>query len=312
MAQITSASALYARVKGPARLFVLTCITATASAQATSQPGDASGAADAYWPSISGPYLDSEAGSGLLPDDPESFTTRSNGTHPDQIMSPGLRETRPFRSLAVGLTLGSGGIGIELATPLTSKLNLRGGSGFFSYTTGFVADTVPIDGTLHLQNSHLSVDWFPFGSAFHISPGITLFNHTSYNALIYIPGNQVVDLNDVPYTSDPLDPIRGTAHLNFGARAAPRLTAGFGNVVRHRTARLTFPVEFGVIYTTRPTVAFSLTGSSCDMTNSCDPIQSDPQTEQNILLQQAEIADDLKMLRFFPIISFGVSYKFGH
>ena len=243
-----------------------------------------------------------------LPEAPSAATRR----RVDRDPSPGLRATRPFRSLAVALTLGTGGIGLDLATPLTSKLNLRAGAAFLNYTTSFTVDTIPIDGTLHLTSASAAVDWFPTGRSFHISPGITLYNDTTYNALIFIPGNQVVTLNDQNYTSDPADPIHGTAFLRFGNRVAPRLTVGWGNVIRHRTAGLTFPVDIGIEYITPPTALFVLAGSSCDSTGSCDPIQSDPATQQNILEQQTEIVNELHPLRFFPILSIGISYKFGH
>ncbi len=241
------------------------------------------------------------------PDAPSALNSRR-----DREVSPGYRATRPFRSLAVGLTLGAGGIGFDLATPITSKLNLRGGAAFLNYTTSFVVDTIPIQGPLHLASASAALDWFPPGRSFHISPGFTLYNDTTYNAVIFIPGNQVVTLNDQDYTSDPADPIHGTAFLKFGNRVAPRLTVGWGNVIRHRTGGFTFPVDIGIEYITPPTAAFVLTGSSCQSPTDCGPIQSDPDTQQNILEQQQEIVNDLKPLRFFPVLSIGISYKFGH
>ncbi len=228
------------------------------------------------------------------------------------IPAPGIRETRPFRSLAVGVTLGSSGIGLQLATPINSKFNLRTDASFFSYDTSFTADTIPIVGHLHLASVSTSLDWAPTAHNFHISPGVTFYDNTNFNATIYIPGNQVVMLDGVPYTSDPADPIRGTAHLTFGQRIAPRLTMGYGNVIRHHTAGFTFPVEVGFEYIRTPVAAFQLTGSSCDAPNDCGPINADPETQQNIQEQQQEINDDIRLLRFFPIFSFGVSYKFGH
>ncbi len=245
-----------------------------------------------------------------LPEAPE--ITPALRARPDPEIAPGYRATRPFGSLAIGLTVGSGGIGLDLATPINSKLNLRASGSLFSYTTSFTVDTIPIDGTLHLASAALALDYFPRARSFHISPGITLYNNTTYNALIFIPGNQIITLNDQDYTSDPNDPIHGTAFLKFGNRVAPRLTVGWGNVIRHRTAGLTFPVDIGIEYIKPPTASFVLTGSSCQSPSDCGPIQNDPDTQQNILEQQGEIVDDLKPLRFFPILSIGVSYKFGH
>lgn len=227
-------------------------------------------------------------------------------------LSPGIRETRPFRAFAFTATFGSAGMGVEIATPINSKFNLRGGASFFDYTTTFVVDTIPIDGSLHLASTHVTADYFPRGGSFHISAGVTLFNATNYNATIFIPGRQVITLNDTDYTSDPADPIHGTAFLKFGDKVSPRVSIGWGNVIRHRTPHFTFPVELGFQYITPPTALFRLTGSSCDPTGTCDSIQSDPATQQNIDEQQNQIVHDLRLLRFFPIFSLGISYKFGH
>ena len=247
--------------------------------------------------------------SSSLPESPVPGSSRDDGRH---ALPTADREPRPFHSLAVGLTLGTGGIGLELATPINTKFNLRGGISLFSYHTSFVVDTIPIDGTLHLSNYNAVLDYFPRARSFHISPGVTFYDNTRYNATIFVPGNQVVVFNDQNYTSDPNDPIRGTADIQFGRRFAPRLTVGYGNVIRHNTAGLTFPVEFGVEYIHIPTAVFNLTGSSCQSPSDCGPIDNDPETQQNISEQQAEINQDIRPLRFFPIFTFGVSYKFGH
>ena len=221
--------------------------------------------------------------------------------------------TRPFSTFALGVTFGSTGAGVEIATPLNTRFNLRGGVGFFNYSTSFKTDGVPIDGTLHLGNIHAGVDWFFSDKhSFHISPGVTFFNHSNYNALIHIAPNGIITLNDQDYTSDPADPIHGTALIQFGSKFSPRLTAGFGNMIPHKDKNITFPMEFGFQYIAKPTAVFKLAGSSCDSTGDCDPISTDPDAQANLLEEQNEIIHDLAPLRFFPIFQFGIAYKFGH
>ncbi len=213
--------------------------------------------------------------------------------------------TRPFSTMAIGLTFGTGGVGIELATPLNTRFNLRGGVGFFNYTTSFTVDSVPVDGTLHLSNVHAGVDWF-------FSDRHSFHNHSNYNAVIFIPGYGIINLNDQDYTSDPADPIHGTAFINFGSSIAPRLTAGFGNMIPHKDKNITFPMDFGFQYIRKPTALFKLAGSSCDNSGDCQSIATDPDAQANLLEEQNEIIHDIAPLRFFPIISFGIAYKFGH
>ncbi len=285
----------------------------TAQSQSPSQDQSAASLPPGAAEDASGPVLFTSSSLGAsspLPDAPsEHQDSRRRYPRPELAVAS---HTRPFSTLALALTLGDGGIGFDLATPLNTRINLRAGAGLFSYNTNFVVDTIPISGALHLGNAHASLDWFLFNNSFHISPGITLYNETDFNARILVPGNQIVTLNDQDYTSDPSDPIHGNALINFGNKIGPRLTVGWGNMIPHRDQNWTFPVEFGVDYRKAPTAVFTLAGSSCDSQGDCGPIQTDPDTQINIDEQQREIVNDLRPLRFFPILTFGVSYKFGH
>ena len=241
-----------------------------------------------------------------LPDAPS--TRRAGFVRPPLAVAS---HTGPFSTVALAVTFGSGGVGIDVATPLNTKFNLRGGAGFLNYTTSFVA-TVPITGTLQLRNVHGVVDWFPWGKAFHISPGVTFYQSNRYDAFIYIPGGQVVAFSDQNYTSDPNDPVHGTADVTFGNQVAPRLTVGWGNMIPHTDKNWTFPFEIGAEYVKPPVSAFTLLGSSCDAQGDCGSVQNDPDTQANVLQQQIDLTNELRPLRFFPVISIGVSYKFGH
>ncbi len=43
---------------------------------------------------------------------------------------------------------------------------------------------------------------------------------------------------------------------------------------------------------------------------SCSPVANDPITQANLQQQEADIDSDIKPLRFYPIISQGVSVRF--
>ena len=252
--------------------------------------------------------------SDALPDAPSSSLSGSQSYARRYPKSPlaVASHTRPFSTVAIAATFGLGGVGVDVATPLNTRINLRAGASFLSVTTSFTVDTIPISGTAHLNDSHVGIDWFLFNNSFHISPGITLYGNTNYDARIFVPGNQVITVDDTDYTSDPNDPIHGTAYINFATHVAPRLTVGWGNMIPHKDKNWSFPFEFGLDYRKAPTVAITLAGSSCDAPGDCGPISTDPDTQANIVEEEQEITSDLHPLRFFPILSFGVSYKFGH
>jgi hypothetical protein len=217
----------------------------------------------------------------------------------------------PFVSYAVALRVGSGGIGAEVATPLSKKLELRGGAQFFSYSTTIVTDGINAAGTLTMQNGFVAVDYFPFHKQFRISPGITLHNDNHLAFALDVPPGQTFTLGDTDYTSQPGNPIAGTGHLFFGSHpVAPRLTVGWGNPFPRDGGRWAFPVDIGFEYTTNPTVQLFLSGSGCD-SQGCGPI-NDPDNRANIQQEIAKLQNDLAPFRFFPILSFGVSYRIGN
>ncbi|WP_041597186.1 hypothetical protein [Granulicella tundricola] len=71
-----------------------------------------------------------------------------------------------------------------------------------------------------------------------------------------------------------------------------------------------FPFEVGFQYIAEPTVVLNLTGSACSA-DGCGSIDTDPETQANIVAERKELSDDLAPLRFYPILSTGVSYRFG-
>lgn len=222
---------------------------------------------------------------------------------------------RPFSGVAVALKVGSGGIGFDVATPLARHFNLRSGASFFSYNTTLTEDGLNITGAIKFQNASASLDYYPFHNGFRISPGISFRNNNAMNAVINVPGGQSFSLGDGDYTSDPADPIHGTAAFAFGSsNFAPRLTMGFGNMLPRNGSRFSFPVEVGFEYISQPTVLLTFAGTACG-----SQVQPDGSTDagcgsvdqSDVAQEQANLQSDLSPLRFYPIVSFGVSMRLG-
>jgi hypothetical protein len=76
-----------------------------------------------------------------------------------------------------------------------------------------------------------------------------------------------------------------------------------------KKGHFTFESELGFQYFAAPTVQYTFTGTGCTtfvagVYSNCGPIKaSDVTNEQN------NLQNDLTDLRFFPILSFGLSYK---
>ncbi len=270
-----------------------------AAAQATAQPASESALTTASI-SISSSSSPSEASTSVAGQ--------------DQVVPNRGDTMRPFSAVGVDIKFGVGGIGFDVATPLAPKLNLRGGASFFSYTVNNLSeDGFNIDGTLTFRSVNASVDWYPLHNGFRISPGVTLYNGNRFSGNATVPAGGTITLNDTDYISSPTDPLVANftnQNNRFGNAIAPSITTGWGDIVpRAHGSHWSVPFEIGFQYISPPKVLLSLTGTACN-SEGCGSVQTDPTTQANVLAQQNIINGDIYQLRFYPIVSTGVGYRF--
>ena len=215
----------------------------------------------------------------------------------------------PFSRIAIATKVGTLGYGGQIATPLTSWLNLRGGAHFFNFGYGLTSDGTNYYASLHMKSGTVQADVYPFRhSSFHVSPGILIFK-SNVAAAMYVPGGSTFTENNTDYISDPSDPVHGTGTIAFSRSIMPALTIGFGNMITHRESRhWSVPFEIGAAYTGHNTIQINLAGSVCQ-TSGCGSV-NDPSVQQNVVQQQNKINEDAKRFQIYPIISSGVSYRF--
>jgi hypothetical protein len=215
---------------------------------------------------------------------------------------------RPFSRIAIGTRLGSLGWGAQVATPLMSRLNLRGSANFFNFSYGANVDGADYDSQLRLKSGMVSVDYYPFHSSFHVSPGIMIFKSAADAAMNVAAGNSF-SLGDTTYTSDPNDPIHGSGAMNFGRTIMPAFTVGFGNMITRREgSHWSVPFDIGLAYTGQNSIQIGLAGSACQQ-GFCMST-SDPTIQQNVIQEQNDINESMKRFKIYPIVTSGVSYRF--
>lgn len=221
-------------------------------------------------------------------------------------------EKFPFNAsrFGVGFKMSSLGAGVEFATRMTRSSNLRTAFNMFIYGRPFDTDGITYTGEFYLRSAQVNYDWFPFRGAFHISPGMLLYNGNKLKADISVPGGHIFTVDRNSFRSDPSDPIRGNASITFW-KVAPAFLVGWGNIIPRKSHRFTFPFEFGVVFHGQPNVAFSLTGKACDSKgHHCAGITSDPTGQNYIANERAEISQDLSPFKFYPVVSGGFAFNF--
>jgi hypothetical protein len=203
------------------------------------------------------------------------------------------------------------GIGIEAATPLSRRINLRGGFNFLNYSRAFNNDGIHYAGTIDFRSAEAHLDWYPLGG-FHISPGVLFYNGNKITANAAVPSGQTFTLGGTQYQSDPTgaNPVTGTGELTW-PKAAPSILVGFGNLLPRSGRHFGFNFEVGGEYMGAPTATLNLQGTACNTsTDVCANAATDPGIQSSIQAQEHKINHDLSPFRFFPQISLGFGINF--
>jgi hypothetical protein len=213
----------------------------------------------------------------------------------------------PF-PIGVGVKVSTLGIGGEVALAVSHRSNVRLGFNAFSYAHRFDKDGATYQGNLDLRSAQATYDLFLL-RWLHFSPGVLLYNGNKVTASVSVPGGQTFTLNNTNYVSDAADPIAGTGKLTV-YKVAPMALFGIGNLVP-RSRHFSTSFEIGAAYQGPPRVALNLSGSACDSTGLfCRSVSSDPTIQSNIVAEQAKLNKSASPYKFYPVLSFGVGYKF--
>jgi hypothetical protein len=227
-----------------------------------------------------------------------------------QVTAP-ARVWMPFSHLGTGITLGTTGVGVEVAVPYGAYWNIRAGVSYLGYGQTVQTSASPVDAHLRLGGARLGVDWFPLAGGFHVSLGVLIPNLTQATGRLNLQPGKTLTVEGADYTSDPTDPLQISGHSEI-SHVAPVLTVGWGNLIpRNYHRRLTFPIEIGAAYEGPPTAHVSVAGNVCTAGQDCRPAASDVGFQQNLNTALGDVNSNLdRYARFFPIISAGVGYRF--
>jgi hypothetical protein len=221
----------------------------------------------------------------------------------------------PLPRLGVGAKVSTMGIGIEAATAVTSQSNVRGGFNMFNYARDFNQDGIDYGAQLRFRSIETHFDWF-FGG-FHVSPGLIVGNNNRLQGTAGVPGGRSFTLGDTTYTSNPANPVSGTAKIDFSKnRVSPMLTAGVGNLLRRGGKRFNITFEGGVVFQSAPQAVLNLNGSAC-VNGFCQNVATAPEIQNEIVAEQNKINNGIepydmvhKVLKYYPVVSIGFGYRF--
>jgi hypothetical protein len=134
--------------------------------------------------------------------------------------------------------------------------------------------------------------WHPFGGGFRLSLGAFYTdNYVSAKAK-----DQKVTINDREYRVSNL-----SGKISLKNNFAPYFGIGIGNAINKSNRRLHFSFDIGVMYSGSPDISLTATAS--------DPLLQ-AQLNQDIEKQKKKFKDEADNYKFYPVITFGISYAF--
>jgi hypothetical protein len=210
--------------------------------------------------------------------------------------------------LGIGVKIGLLGVGVEAATAVMRRANLRGGFNDFTFNRAFSKDGIHYGGRLQLRSVEAHFDYYLFGG-FHIGPGALLYNGNKGTATASVPAGNSFTLGGTTYYSDAADPVTGSGTLSLN-KFAPMVTLGSGNLLPRSHRHWSINLEGGFAFQGSPKVGLNLAGSTCDVTGTvCQPISSNANIQANIASEEAKIDRKLRPFKYYPVFSIGFGWK---
>lgn len=232
--------------------------------------------------------------------------------------SRGASETQPsayrierFTRASFFLSASSLGIGGQLSTNVSPHLDARLFGNRTSITTHhWSQEDFSIGVNVGFANVGAMADAYPFHIPFRLSAGYLFYNGDRVRADLHAKQNAIFTINDIDWTSDNADPVRGSGLLTLGGRGF-LLTTGYGRMVSRTEKHFSFPFEAGVAFIDRPTVTMNLGGQICTTQGiNCQPAATYPGFADALATQVAEWNKNAAPFHIYPIVQGGVAYTF--
>lgn len=200
---------------------------------------------------------------------------------------------------AAGITLGTTGIGAQVAGSLNRYLSIRTGFSYLQLGIGAKSlEGISYDMKPRVQNIPLVLDVHPFGSAFRIAGGV-VFNQNRLNSQAVLDGPTVIGENS--YNPEQVTQLAGRIR---GRTTSPYLGLGFDGMAT-RKGRVGMTFELGALFHGNP--ESTLEGATSLSGAARDQFQADVESE-NAEIQQ-KIHDQPKVIRLFPVLNIGLNVR---
>jgi hypothetical protein len=225
-------------------------------------------------------------------------------------VEPAAYRRRAFTRFTVSGNVSTLGTEAQIATNLSSHLDLRMIGGYLNLTHYFTQSNFDINLNLEMPHAAALVDYYPFHNGFRISPGYLFHNTNRVRADLAAEPGATFTINNVEWTSSITDPVHGTGRLLLGG-TGPMIMTGWGHILSRSHRHFTFPIEGGVAFIRSPSASFNLAGEICSpQQTNCQPAATYPEFSSNLAAQVASWNKRVAPFHIYPVIEAGVAYTF--
>ncbi len=197
--------------------------------------------------------------------------------------------------IALVAEAGTAGFGPSLIITANEKFTFTLGYTWLDYDYDVETDDADYNGKLNLSNIKALANWHPFSGTFHFSAGLFATDNEVSITARPAPGN-VFEVNGVDYPTNRIQSITGTA--TFEDDIAPYV--GIGWAKSPANSGFAFYATLGVLFAGDPNARLSATGPAAGTT----------QFQNNLRAEERDINDDLGVLGAYPVLQFGLQYRF--
>ena len=198
--------------------------------------------------------------------------------------------------VGLGIKGGTLGVGADLAVSLPGdRFNLRVNGNLLDVETEeeYSDDDYEID--LDVASLGVLLDWYPTPSQFRISVGVY---HVSDDDISIESRQNSYEFGGAVYSAAEVGVLQGSAQLDRSV--APYIGVGYGNHVG-KSRRWQWFLDAGVLFTGSPDVSMRSVGGT---------LSNEPQLIAQVELERREVQEDVDDYNVYPVVAFGVAYRF--
>lgn len=201
--------------------------------------------------------------------------------------------------LGVAPRIGTQGYGLDLVTPVSGNLNLRLGAYTYKAKKDIESDDATFAADLALKNIGLMTDYHLFSGHLRITAGgFYNGNRLDIATKPNASGNYVFNGNT--YNAND---FRGSGELTF-KKFAPYIGIGGGNAAASN-GNWSFLWDIGALYMNEGKVKLN-----AEILNPAATPAMQTQFQNDLKTEEADLQDKVGKYKWYPVIAFGVGYKF--